>query len=60
MSEQTEKHTIINREYHNPIYANASAVKTLSQAKSIDKSITLQDVKDYFVQAPTKTITIQI
>ena len=56
MSELTEKHKIIKRVYENPIYGYSSAVKTLKEAKSIDKSITLQDVKDYFSKLPQKQL----
>ena len=43
----TDTTDIIKKVYHNPVSGYSSVQSTYKEAKSIDKSITLQDVKDY-------------
>ena len=52
----TEKTDIIKKVYHNPISGYSSIQSTYKEAKSIDKSITLQDVKDYLSKLPQKQL----
>ena len=52
----TDKTEIIRKVYHNPISGYSSVQSTYKEAKSIDKSITLQDVKDYLSKLPQKQL----
>ena len=48
----TDKSEIIKKVYHNPISGYSSVQSTYKEAKSIDNSITLQDVTDYLSKLP--------
>ena len=52
----TDKTDIIKKVYHNPISGYSSIQSAYKEAKSIDKSITLQDVKDYLSKLPQKQL----
>ena len=52
----TDKSEIIKKVYHNPISGYSSVQATYKEAKSIDNSITLQDVKDYLSKLPQKQL----
>ena len=52
----TNKTDIVKKVYHNPISGHSSVQSTYQEAKSIDKSITLQDVKDYLSKLPQKQL----
>ena len=52
----TYKSKIINDIYHHPVLGYSSIKSVYKEAKSIDKTITLNDVKEYFSNLPSKQI----
>ena len=47
---------VIDKVYHHRVSGYGSLQDTYKQAKSVDNSITLQDVKDYFSTLPQKQL----
>ena len=52
----TDKIETIKKVYHDALVGFQSVQNTYKEAKSIDKSITLQDVKDYLKSLPQKQL----
>jgi len=53
------KLSIIKKVYHDPVSGFGSILNTYRDAKSFDKSITQQDVKDYVNKLPQKQMLFQ-
>ena len=55
----TDKNEIIKKVYHDNISGYSSVNNTYKEAKSLEPSITLQDVKNYFAKLPQKQLQFQ-
>ena len=52
----TDKNTTIKNVYHNPVSGYSSVLKTYKEAKSIDNTITLENVEEYLKTLPQKQL----
>ena len=52
----TDKYKIIDDVYHHPIIGYGSIKSVYKEAKSINKDITVNDVKDYFSKLQSRQV----